>query len=408
MFANPSAKKVVRVRRSTTKKRSSKTRGANELFNAAHFTTDEASALTYSVHFEPGPIGLKLEPVVASMGTGVGCRILEFADGGEQDPGQARRSGKKIQPGDLLVAIDGRDVVSWNYSDIIALLRLNSGPRGRDMTFRSVRSAMDSPDRMKPEEASTTPLKQCNLMDHTSIEDFALTHSPAESILHSHLLSSFQDSEKSKAQHEVDVSELSLEVERADEENNDPRTSASQNLASDVGEEDACFSPSSVKALSAVGRVSNSKGTSPTTKTLSNVVKSVYKTVAPTAGVVVSGSYSLTSTLTSAMSMKLGEVLVGHKSKDFENAVQLKMQLLAELSHAKLTIDRHREEHRRLEEIGQQLVYERESEREARENVEKEMKLYREEKVSTRDNYLPLKTAGMCTHSFLNLFAILF
>jgi hypothetical protein len=81
--------------------------------------------------------------------------------------------------------------------------------------------------------------------------------------------------------------------------------------------------------------------------------------------------------------MKLGEVLVGHKSKDFENAVQLKMQLLAELSHAKLIIDRQSEEHRRLEEIGQQLVYERDSEREAGENVEKEMRLYQEEKVST-------------------------
>jgi hypothetical protein len=208
--------------------------------------------------------------------------------------------------------------------------------------------------------------------------------------LHSHFLSGFQEADKSKAreslEHKVDVSELSIEAEREDKKNNNPRTSSSQGLASDAGEEDTCFSPSSVKALSAVGRVSNSIGTSPPPKKLSNVVKTVYKTVAPTAGVVVSGSYSLTSTLTSAMSMKLGEVLVGHKSKDFENAVQLKMQLLAELSHAKLIIDRQSEEHRKLEEIGQQLVYERDSEREARENVEQEMRLYQEEKVSTRED----------------------
>ena len=254
------------------------------------------------------------------------------------------------------------------------------------MAFRSVGSAVNSPVRMKPEEAPTTPVKQSNLTDDESIENFPFTQSPAEAVLHSHFLSGFQDAETSKAhgpfRHEVDVSDLSLEVERADEGNYDPRTNASKSLAS----EDACFSPSSVKALSALGRVSNSKRTSPTPKKLSNVVKSVYKTVAPTAGVVVSGSYSLTSTLTSAMSTKLGEVLVGHKSKDFENAVKLKMQLLAELSNAKLTIDRQLEEHRRLEEIGRQLVYERDSEREARENVEKEIRLYQEEKVSNRDN----------------------
>jgi hypothetical protein len=394
MLANHSAKKVVRVRKSATKKkRISYIRAATEPSTAAPSNTDKASAVAYSVHFEPGPVGLKLEPVVMNMGAGLGCRVLEFADGGDGDPGQARKS-RKIQPGDLLAEIDGRDVVSWNYPDIIALLKRNPGSKGRDVVFRSVWSAVCNSSEQKAvplyaqtqlEEAQTTPSKQCELVDDTSMEELTLIQSPTEALLHSHFLSCFQDGENSDArksdEHELHVSKLSSEPRGEDKENNLP-TIAPHILASDTGEDDSFLSPSRVKALSEAGRVSAVKGSSSTPKKSSNVIRTVYRTVAPTAGVVVSGSYSLTSAVTSAMSMKLGEVLVGHKSKDFDHAVQLKMQLLAELSQAKVTIDRQLDEHKRLEGVGQQLAKERDSEREARENLEKELHLYQEEKVS--------------------------
>jgi hypothetical protein len=223
-------------------------------------------------------------------------------------------------------------------------------------------------------------------MDDTSMEEFTLTQSPTEALLQSHFLSCFHDEENTDSpkstEHELYVSKLSLEPKREDKETKDPPTGASHILASDTGEAESLFSPSRVKALSEVRHVSDIKGSSSTPKKSSSVIRTVYKTVAPTAGVVVSGSYSLTSAVTSAMSMKLGEVLVGHKSKDFDDAVQLKMQLLAELSQAKVTIDRQLDEHKRLEEIGQQLAEERDSEREARGNLEKELQLYQEEMVS--------------------------
>lgn len=115
-----SAKKVVKVRKSSTIKASRKTLALESTTTAttrqatapkSNNNNNEASDLAYSVVFRPGSVGLKLEPVVESMGRQVGCRVLDFADGGKDDPGQARAT-KRIRPGDLLVAINGRDVIS--------------------------------------------------------------------------------------------------------------------------------------------------------------------------------------------------------------------------------------------------------------------------------------------------------
>lgn len=412
-----SAKKVVKVRnQSATKKRSNKaaptttsesstTRQSSTRRNNSK--NNDASDLAYSVLFEPGSIGLKLEPVVESMGREVGCRVLGFADGGEDDPGQARKS-KLIRPGDLLVAINGRDVISWNYPDILALLRQTAKANERILAFRSVWTPTESTELrdaapsmeskvLLEKSTSATPVKQRELSYDSSTaaaEDLELTQSPAESVIHSHFLSGFQPAE-SKPLEEIDelkpdvVTELIPTISPDTEE--ESCGSQSVDTAHSVEPDDnSCFSPSRVKELS----MSSSHGTTgrsshPTTKPLSNVVKTVYNSVAPAAGVVASSSYSLTSSLTAAMSVKLGEALVGHKSRDFDSAVQLKMQLLSELSQAKVTLDRNLEEQKRLEELGQLLTEERDSEREAREaerearqEAETSLEAVKDEKVS--------------------------
>jgi hypothetical protein len=421
-----SAKKVVKVRKqSATKKRSntaaptttsesSTTRQSSTRRNNRN--NNDASDLAYSVLFEPGSIGLKLEPVVESMGREVGCRVLGFADGGEDDPGQARKS-KLIRPGDLLVAINGRDVISWNYPDILALLRQTANTNGRNLAFRSVWTPAESTEQrdaapsmeskvLLEESTSATPVRQREFSYDSSTavaEDLELTQSPAESVLHSHFLSGFQPAE-SKPLEEIDelkpdvVTELiptvspdSEEEEEEEEESGDSQSvETAHRVEPDIEDDNSCFSPSRVKELS----MSSSHGTTgrtspPTTKPLSNVVKTVYNSVAPAAGVVASSSYLLTSSLTAAMSVKLGEALVGHKSRDFDSAVQLKMQLLSELSQAKVTLDRNLEEQKRLEELGQLLTEERDSEREAREaerkarqEAETNLEAVKNEKVS--------------------------
>ena len=336
--------------------------------------------MAYSVVFQPGSVGLKLEPVVESMGRQVGCRVLDFADGGQDDPGQARAT-KRIRPGDLLVAINGRDVISWNYPDIIALLRQTATANKRTMDFRSVwtpdsstTEPADDTDFLKEEiqtKAPATPVRQKEVSYDSSTQDFALTQSPAESVLHSHFLSGFQQVETGASEpiNELQPDIVSKGLSTATlvaEENDESVISESQSLEPDIDDDDSFFSPSRVKELSASSSFDSSSPLPPQ-KPLSNVVKTVYNSVAPAAGVVASSSYSLTSTLTSAMSQRLGEVLVGHKSKDFDSAVQLKMQLLSELSQAKVTLDRNLEQQQRLEHLGQQLAEERDSERQAKE-----------------------------------------
>jgi hypothetical protein len=419
--ANRSAKKVVKVRKSATKKRSNKTQSSESPSRrqsslARNSSSNDTSDLAYSVLFGPGSIGLKLEPVVESMGREVGCRVLDFADGGQQDPGQARKTGR-IRLGDLLVAINGRDVISWNYPDIIALLRQTAQARERNLAFRSVWTPTESaqyhshhtllPSPAKQEKAveisaTATPVRRREL----TTEDFALTQSPAEAVLHSHFLSGFGHGEAETSQATSELKEDSAEEllsapEQYSEENID-----SKSVAPDIEDDDSCFSPSRVKELSMTGYNTNGRVSPPPPKPISNVVKTVYNSVAPAAGLVASSSYSLTSTLTSAMSVKLGEALVGHKSKDFDSAIQLKMQLLSELSQAKVTLDRNLEEQRRLEALGLQLTEERDSERQAkkdlndvnqqltkerdlerevRENVESELTIVKKEKVSYDD-----------------------
>lgn len=406
--ANRSAKKLVKVRKSATKKRSNKARtnGSSTvqqpLFVEENTSSNDASDLAYSVRFAPGSVGLKLEPVVESNGREVGCRVLRFADGGEEDPGQARRSGR-IQPGDLLVAIDDRDVISWDYPDIIALLRRTGNAKGRKLSFRSVwrptegekhttQSSLPFRTNKKLLEVSEpeSPVREGELSYDASTEDFvALTQSPAESVLHSHFLSGFQPAEERPLESlnviKPDlVTELVPTISPDTEESGDSQSIASKSVEPDIDDDDSCFSPSRVKELSN-GRVSP-----PPSKPISNVVRTVYRSVAPAAGVVASSSYSLTSTLTSAMSTKLGEALVGHKAKDFDSAVQLKMQLLSELSQAKVTLDRNLEEQKRLEELGQQLAEERDVERRVREEVESDLEAVKKEKVgyfSSRCNF---------------------
>ena len=76
----------------------------------------------YTVQFEPGSLGLNLEPVVKSTGKKIGCRainLLESANCGK--PSQAQKS--RIHVGDLLINIDGENIMSKDYSDIVAVLK---------------------------------------------------------------------------------------------------------------------------------------------------------------------------------------------------------------------------------------------------------------------------------------------
>mmetsp|Transcript_15438 Transcript_15438/g.22812 ORF Transcript_15438/g.22812 Transcript_15438/m.22812 type:complete len:157 (+) Transcript_15438:118-588(+) len=86
----------------------------------------------YSVHFTAGPLGMKLEPVVKSiMGRELGCRVVDFIDDLSHNIKSQARLASIISIGDVITAIDGVQVLSKNYSEIVAMLKTASVNGGR-------------------------------------------------------------------------------------------------------------------------------------------------------------------------------------------------------------------------------------------------------------------------------------
>ena len=86
------------------------------------------------MNFEPGPIGLELEPgTLAQDGKRIPCcRVQRFVDGGPNQPGPARASGS-IRPGDVVVAVNGSPVRT--YEQTISILKQSTNLR--KITFQS-------------------------------------------------------------------------------------------------------------------------------------------------------------------------------------------------------------------------------------------------------------------------------
>jgi hypothetical protein len=142
--------------------------------------TTATTPMDYNVIFEPGPVGLQLEPVTEDPK--YGCRVVRFVDGFPKNPGQARKSGK-INPGDLVVQVmvdyendnhhdmdvntstnsinSGTVIVATTYDEIIAALKRKHSKR-RIITFRSVSDPSFLDLKSKFTNATTTATMTAN------------------------------------------------------------------------------------------------------------------------------------------------------------------------------------------------------------------------------------------------------
>ena len=121
--------------------------------------TSRVADSTFEVHFSPGPLGMKLEPITIVPEKGkvkeLGCHVLDFS---ATEKNQARDSGQ-IKPGDVIVEIDGQNVDGCEYSESIALLKkprmsLDGEPIGRSLKFR--RPLVDDEESDEDEEKTYT------------------------------------------------------------------------------------------------------------------------------------------------------------------------------------------------------------------------------------------------------------
>eukprot|EP00980_Cylindrotheca_fusiformis_P011456 scaffold2654_cov126-Cylindrotheca_fusiformis.AAC.12 len=86
-----------------------------------------------TVSFQPGPIGLQLEPVRDDPQ--FACKVIRFVDGGPMNPGQARMSGI-IMPGDAIFRAEANGIVGTTYEEIMQIL--TDSWSTRTLLFRSM------------------------------------------------------------------------------------------------------------------------------------------------------------------------------------------------------------------------------------------------------------------------------
>eukprot|EP00979_Chaetoceros_neogracilis_P010134 scaffold2385_cov193-Chaetoceros_neogracile.AAC.1 len=238
----------------------------------------------YTVNFEPGSIGLKLEPVLKNGQKEFGCRVMKLMTNGKgsTSPSQASKSGK-INVGDVLTAINGKTVTSKSYKEIVSMLT-SSDDRG--VTFRIPRS----PAPVMP----TTPASTIR----SSSENAATGNV--------------------KSQREGVM-----------------KTPPARSDKSSIGEESTTvFSPSFVNRMtrSTVKDASVFYTPRHKTKPLSSILSTVMKSVAPTI------STTKPMHAASALSKQISQVFAGNSSKETEETIHMKMELLNELSQAKASL----------------------------------------------------------------------
>jgi hypothetical protein len=90
-----------------------------------------------SIFFEPGPVGMQLEPVTheeTGLNRDYAAKIVRFVDGGPQNPGSARASGR-LRPGDFVIRVEAEGIVGTTYYTALHLLQKSWTTR--KLTFRS-------------------------------------------------------------------------------------------------------------------------------------------------------------------------------------------------------------------------------------------------------------------------------
>ena len=384
-------KKKVRVKktpRSTATKSSAGTR-----------RTQKHHENEYTVQFDPGPLGMKLEPIttvtspVSISGSSsspataathtkmLGCRVVRFVNNStptRTTTSQARNFGV-INPGDVVVGIDGVDVSTWEYSRVIELLKKKSDEdeessekkrkeTGKAITFRAVgvrkstvpaagsaedavANADTATNRIlafdssaaadKATVTSTTPTTEEEEDGHMAtidlnplVEDVGTTsigaQPPASGL--------FSPSNVKK-----------LRKQREQLQNNlDERLRETPEFRSkDV----LLCGNSSVLSAAVGGEKPGSESTMPTQQyqgkvpgLLSNVVS---QTLLPAVSTVYS-NLTTSASVADATVGKIGEALVGHSEQEFQEAVAAKMRLLHELSEVRATLGEDEETKREL------------------------------------------------------------
>ena len=326
----------------------------------------------YSVQFTPGPIGMKLEPVIKSMDREIGCRVVKFVNVNATLPSQARLS-KKIQVGDVISSIDGNLVLSKGYDDIISMLKTpSSNPNGkRIISFKCVQQVSHAHKSHRIVPVNTPPQQQKQpLLDVSNRSDLS-TH-PKSIGSASQSTKSLKTSQSIRSSSSSSLKSIRL-------------TPSDKNVDSYIciSLDNTMFSPSNVRKLTESTSYAHNTSTFHNMnmeprelsfqKPIEDIFKIITHNVVPLAGMAISNTFSATNTVKD----RLFESFVGYSKSEFEQAMRLKRELLTELSLAKAALGKEEDENQ----ILQDTVGELQKEQLAFESEKK----HREEKLSATE-----------------------
>lgn len=292
--------------------------------NGTSLLSPSSTITEYTVEFEAGSIGLKVEPVLKHGSKEFGCRVHKFVED-VSSPSQAKKSGK-IEVGHVLTAVNGRNVTAKTYNEIVSLLS-DSKSEGKSITFRIPRTPMSSAKRHQTPTSTYTARSR------------SFEHQPKNT---------------------------TIDMEKSLYDSTTPPTT---------------FSPSFVKKMSRTtlkDHVVFPLSTHKPVKRVSDVLGNVMKNIAPLDPSDEDDS-SFTSTR-STLSKRISEALAGSHSQKFDETVQRKMELLTELSEAKTSLGEKEIDIKNIENRVTTLAKEKE-------NAESILTNLQEEKVSQNACY---------------------
>ena len=280
-----------------------------------------STSMQYTIPFEAGSIGLKVEPVIKNGNKEFGCRVMRFLDGESQ-----AKQFPQIEVGHVLTSVNGRNVTAKSYAEIVALLAEYKSEQ-KKITFRIPRS---SPSIVST-PSSTFTLKSQSQFAEVPLSKHQIKMSPGSS----------------------------------------PYVSATP---------PTLFSPSFVKKMSRTTIQDHPIFPSPakqSVKTVTDVLNNVMKNIVP------EDTGSKPSFSTGALSKKISEALVGQHSVQFDETVQMKMELLTELSEAKASLGEHEMSIKKMEDMVDTLTKEKKTILNEKEVAEATLTGIQKEKVSS-------------------------
>ena len=93
--------------------------------------------IEYCINFPPGAMGLELEPVIKSSEREIGCRVKDFYYGMDYKGIDPASLEGQVCPGDIVCTIEGRDVKSLPFQDIVSILR-SLKSTARSISFKNI------------------------------------------------------------------------------------------------------------------------------------------------------------------------------------------------------------------------------------------------------------------------------